>query len=262
MEFFILTLVTLINCLGGIMYARFNNFVPVLILFVCLPITPASIYVNSIPKCGTHLLTRCLELMTGLKKHNLVGDYVTKDKLPIIPEDEFYYFHVQYSDAAAKVFEKYAMRCFFIYRDPRDEVISYAYWRFVRYNWKDRMNFPQLINTLIDEVPKRYKAFLSWRKHPLYHSLRFEDLIGPLGGGQEKAQRKAIRKIANHIGIKLKKKKVTAIAENLFGHGGGTFREGKIGSWKEHFTEAMKQRFKEKANDILIELGYETDANW
>jgi sulfotransferase 6B1 len=39
-----------------------------------------------------------------------------------------------------------------------------------------------------------------------------------------------------------------------------TFRSGKTGEWKKHFTDEHKKIFKEVAGDLLL-LGYEKD-NW
>ena len=40
------------------------------------------------------------------------------------------------------------------------------------------------------------------------------------------------------------------------------FRSGKVGYWKEEFTENNKNHFKNLVGDFLIELGYEKDKNW
>jgi hypothetical protein len=41
-----------------------------------------------------------------------------------------------------------------------------------------------------------------------------------------------------------------------------TFRSGKTGEWKKHFTQEHKNIFKDVAGDLLIRLGYEKDNNW
>ena len=41
-----------------------------------------------------------------------------------------------------------------------------------------------------------------------------------------------------------------------------TFREGKVGGWREAFTEEHKEQFKEQDPGWLVRLGYETDDNW
>jgi len=46
--------------------------------------------------------------------------------------------------------------------------------------------------------------------------------------------------------------------ENVQSH----YRKGKAGDWQNHFTEAHKEGFKERFNDVLLKLGYETDRSW
>jgi hypothetical protein len=41
-----------------------------------------------------------------------------------------------------------------------------------------------------------------------------------------------------------------------------TFRSGKTGEWKKHFTKEHKRIFKEVAGDLLVSLGYEKDSDW
>ena len=41
-----------------------------------------------------------------------------------------------------------------------------------------------------------------------------------------------------------------------------TFRKGKTGGWRNHFSDEHKQIFKDITGDLLIELGYETDNDW
>jgi len=41
-----------------------------------------------------------------------------------------------------------------------------------------------------------------------------------------------------------------------------TFRSGKTGGWKQHFTDKHKKLFKEVAGDLLVRLGYEKNNDW
>ncbi len=81
------------------------------------------------------------------------------------------------------------------------------------------------------------------------------------GGGTLQLQ--TINAIAQHIGISLPPEKIVAVRDELFGRS-ITFREGKIDGWKKHFTSEMKAAYKAVpgANQLLIDLGYEKDANW
>lgn len=41
-----------------------------------------------------------------------------------------------------------------------------------------------------------------------------------------------------------------------------TFRKGKVGGWRKHFTPRVTDVFKEHAGEWLIRLGYEKDKDW
>jgi hypothetical protein len=41
-----------------------------------------------------------------------------------------------------------------------------------------------------------------------------------------------------------------------------TFRSGKVGGWREHFTPEITALFKQEASDLLVQLGYEKDMDW
>jgi hypothetical protein len=41
-----------------------------------------------------------------------------------------------------------------------------------------------------------------------------------------------------------------------------TFRSGKAGGWREHFTDEHKRLFKDVAGDLLVRLGYEKNNDW
>jgi len=43
---------------------------------------------------------------------------------------------------------------------------------------------------------------------------------------------------------------------------GAFFRHGAVGDWKRYFTDDTRRWFKEGAGELLVELGYERDANW
>ncbi|MDB6029270.1 MAG: transporter related protein [Verrucomicrobiales bacterium] len=47
-------------------------------------------------------------------------------------------------------------------------------------------------------------------------------------------------------------------SEDLNSH----YRKGVHGDWQNHFTPAIKDRFKYLFNDALVQTGYEKDANW
>ncbi len=75
-------------------------------------------------------------------------------------------------------------------------------------------------------------------------------------------QAEAIRRIAEFVGRPLPNAELADVALRTWSSGSSTFRIGRIGRWREVFTPAHRERFKEVANDHLIALGYEPDGDW
>lgn len=264
--------------------------VKVLLLFMCMNfvvpvyanenIEPHNrIVVTSILKCGTHLLMGCLELL-GKKCVSLVR--VTPDDIEgikTLSADEFWVKHLVYRNGSAKILRSGGYTPIFIYRDPRDQVVSFAYHMKKRHD----KGYPQAKNMSIHDiitdhmtsgktynnhrpyfhnVEELYRAFMPWMNLPNMLSIRFEDLVGSRGGGCDAMQLVTIKKIAQHIGIILSDEQACEVAHKLYGQDNGFFREGQIGSWQEHFTPQHKKLFKKLAGQLLIDLKYEKDMNW
>jgi len=41
-----------------------------------------------------------------------------------------------------------------------------------------------------------------------------------------------------------------------------TFRSGKAGGWREHFSDEHKRMFLDVSGDLLVRLGYENSDEW
>ena len=72
--------------------------------------------------------------------------------------------------------------------------------------------------------------------------IRFEDLVGPKGGGNVESQKECIRQFAAVFSQDLKEKQVEEISQKMFGTAhptefDQTFRKGQIGAWKSHYNE-------------------------
>jgi hypothetical protein len=101
---------------------------------------------------------------------------------------------------------------------------------------------------------------MDWLKQPDVLCLRFEDLILDQEG--------ALGHILDYLagrGFRPKVERSQAIAKlqsTIAPHKSGTYRKGKPGNWREHFTHENKYRFKETTGNLLIRLGYESDNDW
>ena len=243
----------------------------------------------TIPKAGTYILGKLFRLY-GLSYHNFVATTVThvdSDVLKKMPSMHYSGYHLTAEKEHFEALIDSGYRIVFIYRDPRDQVVSAAY--FIKQklgiiweanSWPVESIISRLIidcslwySTLAgshwhDEQLKNvgtikdfYDLFLGWRDFPGIYVTAFEKMVGAKGGGDDEVQYRELQNIAKHCGIPLNYEEAFEIQKNLFG-GTDTFRNGKIGAWKSHFTEQDKVMFKKVAGQLLIDLGYETDFNW
>ena len=104
--------------------------------------------------------------------------------------------------------------------------------------------------------------YMGWLNHEGTLTVRFEDLVGPKGGGSEDSQLATLARIASHVDREVDTRRLRDIAECVWSPRSGTFRQGQIGQWRDHFSEEQKKLFKEVAGEQLIALGYETSFDW
>lgn len=192
----------------------------------------------------------------------MTRDRVTPNDLPATNNSPILW-HVLFSQAAVSNLQKNNYLGFFIYRDPRDKIVSNAHWimNHPSFSKSEKTSIPQIITKLIPLTKAEYNQYSGWFKVPFFYSFKFEDLIGPRGGGTSIKQRSTIINICKHLKINPDKKTVDNCVKKLFGKA-PTFREGKIGSWKNHFTKEQTLLAKQELGQLLIELGYEKDLNW
>ena len=109
----------------------------------------------------------------------------------------------------------------------------------------------------LDNINDRFIAFLPWQNFKFNLTVRFEDLIGAKGGGDDSVQLETFIKMCQHLNIELPLKKAKILAGNIFNSKSNTFNKGQIGAWRDQFDDEVKDIFKSVAGDLLIELGYE-----
>lgn len=239
------------------------------------------IVVYTIPKTGTHLLCKCITLLTDKKfiwRGNGVTGCILRKYLEELGDNQFLVIHRGYSVEDEAILNEYDTINFFLYRDPRDQIISYIFFTHKKIQMFDEvlhsvinhnLNFAHFLfphkyanhDTWLKNIDEMYRYFLPWKLGPNFCSVCFENLVGPQGGGSRDLQIKEILKIAQHLDLVFDEQVLKDFADQLFG-ASLTFRKGQIGSWKEYFKEEHKQLFKEIAGQLLIDLAYEKDFDW
>lgn len=228
--------------------------------------TAPLIFMVTIPKSGTHLLQKYIMLLTNKKPTYDDIDTTTQGPADIDQKEYFLVSHGFCSDEAFTYVTQNNVRSFFIYRDPRDQIVSLIHYikktpsHYLYTSFKDKP-LDELIYTCIDNLPRAYEERLKWITCPGIYTTTFEKLVGSKGGGSDEQQITELKNIAHHMGIELSDEEIKNLSDQLFG-GTHTFREGKIGSWRTSFTDEHRAYFKEHANQLLIDLGYETGVDW
>jgi len=243
---------------------------------------------NSMPKAGTHLLTRVLELLPVFVPRWTYHALVNKDpklyqKIVKIRKGQYVSGHLQWNQELVSVLGEANIKTIFIIRDLRDIAFSNAYEMTYR-NKSHRLHYyfnslnsdnERLMASIVGVSGKQLKdglrspslgenaaKFLPWLDDENCLSVRFEYLIGSSGDGQEHKQLETIRAIANYLNIDNSEEQIIQIAKNVFYKKSRTFRKGTIGDWRNHFTNEHKQAFKDVCGDILIKMGYADGYDW
>ncbi|WP_025209161.1 sulfotransferase domain-containing protein [Hippea sp. KM1] len=153
---------------------------------------------------------------------------------------------------------------FYIIRDGRDAINSLIHAntsaKVLKYYPEFKINDAKELYSRLDIFEKYVRM---WNDHvenylpykEFFTEIRYEKLIN---GGEDFLK---ILKIFN-LERKYTEFKEILSFKKMKEKSPSHLRKGKIGDWKNYFTEKHKEIFKEIAGDTLIKLGYEKDKNW
>lgn len=161
-------------------------------------------------------------------------------------------------------------------RDPRDIAVShFNYVTNIDKNHKSHHYFSQLPNdeirlmtvitgqkNVVEPINKVLEDYFPWLSVKGCLTVKFENLIGPNGGGNEELQLQSVLDIASFLEISLRENQLNKIIDNIYSSKSPTFSTGQIGKWKEYFTDEHIREFKNSSSEMLIKYGYEKDNNW
>lgn len=233
--------------------------------------TLRSLFLISIPKSGTHLLT---ELARAL-------GYADGDECPATAErGHWHYLEFTNSHTAATDFfvdtvrrRPYGNRdhpfrhhpSLFIYRNPLDIVASEAnYYQedgaTVFAGYLETLSYEERLLRLIDDqwvlgsIRDRVSKFAGWLEVSSVIPVSFEELVGPQGGGDAKVQEDVIWSLMLRLHVP---GKPTDVANKVFNPNSPTFRHGRIGGHDKRFTPSAWQKFNGLRHDFMTVYGFE-----
>ncbi len=205
-----------------------------------------------------------------------IHDLLLRQSLRSIPPANVFNGHCTHTPALVQLLKEEQIRVVSVIRDPRDIVVSLAEYlkkhnhpSYQNLSWNKCLRqailgYSAVHVTKVAALEERnwgqvWEAFLPWVEEKQVLTLRFEDLIGPEGGGSGKVQLENLEAILAF----LDKEALPAseIQKKIFG-GTRTFNVGDIGRWKEKFTKDNKALFKQVIGNLLVKLDYEADDDW
>jgi hypothetical protein len=246
----------------------------------------------SFPKSGTHLLD---QILLGFSKvapfsrrlHSFYAEYAGESGLKRAPEEALAWLNsLRPRDiASAHLFARpEVVDCvgsptflpFFIFRDPRDVVVSHVYYvtemetRHVHHDYyaslpdfdsRLKVSILGRSNTTIEfpNIAERFASYLGWLEYSSILPIHFEDLI------HDRAA--TLNRILDHFLARVplstpRQATLAALESSIDPTRSPTFRSGKTGEWKKYFTDEHKKIFKDVAGDLLVRLEYEKDNDW
>jgi sulfotransferase 6B1 len=250
------------------------------------------IFGNSKPKSGSHLLLQILNGFTQIMPYRYVdeepirtikksGGRRTADDiladLKNIQDGVIGWGYVDATKENASFLTSAGRVNYFMYRDPRDMLVSQV---FFATDMQEEHGMHQYYNSLPDfsarlkvaitgidrdglkmvSVKQRYEGVFQWLKQKNVMCIRFEDLID-----NREVTLNAMLDEVEKTGYKIptsRQKALSVLLEAIQPKKSHTFRSGKTGGWKGHFSEDHKELFKDTAGDLLVKLGYEKNNNW
>ncbi|MCA9257999.1 MAG: sulfotransferase domain-containing protein [Planctomycetales bacterium] len=247
---------------------------------------------NSFPKSGTHLLDQIAEGLPGRCNYgefisSMTSSFQMRERT--VPNTcrvvgrslpgELVRAHIFYHPDVEAVLEKLNFLSLFIYRDPRDVAISAAHylrsmnpWHRLHKYFKRCRDMEEAIllsirglrredaSIPLDDIAASWQRYAGWTKSGSTLAFRFEDLVGER---RDEELRRIAQKYADLSTESIDVDAVSlALRNSIAPEKSHTFRQGSTGKWREQFTPACRDAFKEVGGDMLIELGYESDLNW
>ena len=287
----------------------------------------ARVFINSLPKSGTHLLAKTVELF-GYREHfageaNLddlarvtplfinyreVKDALSREQkqpaasacgtvavgtltpvyvdpttfaqwLDALAPGQYLLGHVMYSPALRPLLADLGYRHLFILRDPRAVVVSLLDFiletrgmprpHFLQADFRTmtaqaRLDFilqggsAPLAGVTTQGFAAVYRALLAWEADPDCLVLRFEDLVGPQGGGSAERQHATIASIASHLGHSVDE--AAAHLATVFDPTSRTFRTGQIDGWQSELDAVNLAHLNAYCAPLCQAAGYEVIA--
>ncbi len=253
-----------------------------------------ALFANSFPKSGTHLLTQVLSgftklgpfVETGLPAVTMFDGPTGAPRLNLeiwselsqLRPGDIRYGHLHAEPEIMAALCQPGIAPFFILRDPRDVVVSHVFYvtdiesnhAHHEFYTKELHTFEErlLVSILgrpefeypFPNIYERMALYLGWLDCPEALTLRYEEFI--------QDREAALGRVFDHVTGRgfayqgSREQAIRLLAGQIDPKKSPTFRSGKVGGWREHFSPIAQETFKQVTRDLLVRLGYEQTEDW
>jgi len=195
----------------------------------------------------------------------------TLQKILELPEGHFVYNHYAYDPNLIGKIHNAGIPVIFLYRDPRDYVVSFCnhivrhpehkhHHRFKNMGSDDE-RYSALIkgqNGLYGITPLTvaFRPMMGWIHDPRVFTMRFEEIIGPKGLGSRYVQYRSFERLMNHMDLPISREELYDCIDLSYNEKHTLFVKGQIGQWNTVFSGEVLDEFHTHAGALLDELGY------
>lgn len=250
------------------------------------------IFGNAKPKSGSHLLLQVLNGFTQVMPYRYVdadpirtikpeGGRRTQDEiladLRTLPSGVIGWGYLDAAPENVSFLTRSGRVNFFIYRDPRDLLVSQVFFATEMHeehgmheHYQSLPDFGERLKVAITGIDRdglymvsvkgRYEGVFEWLSTPGVMCIRFENLVN-----HRDATLASMLDEVEKTGYQIptpRERAMSILAGAIQPGKSRTFRSGKTGGWREFFTDGHRKLFKEVAGDLLVRLGYENDNDW
>ena len=253
------------------------------------------VLLNSVPKAGTHLVMALLDelpdmrysgvhlvstdfsyetVLPGEIVHSLRTDLARK-RLNRVRTGQYATAHFDFNTLLADLIVDLGFKHILVVRDPRDVAVSHMryvvslkrhylhrYYTEVLRNDEERLAASigglrsDEYGVCLPSLDTRYGAYIEWADRADL-VVRFEDLVGPIGGGSKEAQLAATGAIATICRRFLSPDELQGTAERVWGKHTATFRAGRSGTWREVLSDRHDEALRAHATRAMGMFGYD-----
>jgi hypothetical protein len=247
---------------------------------------------NSFPKSGTHLLA---QVAAGLPRRvnygaflaSMTSSFQFRERsaasvqrfIGAIVPGELVRGHLFFDDQYVDDLRRKNVVHYFIYRDPRDVIVSEAHYAREMNSWHRLHPYfrrlgsmeeaitlsingfdPPVPGIYYPNIAERFARYQGWLAHDNCLPIQFEDMRS---ASRANVIREMARFYATRSGEQFDVDACAAAMEaRIAPQQSHTFRSGKKGGWREKFTAEHRRRFAELTGDLLVRLGYEENDAW